>query len=156
MPIGVLTWPHTHSPTDVTALAEYVRDVVAATLVEGSNVTLTVNDGADTITIAATGGGGGGVTAHGDLTGLADDDHNQYHTDARGDARYYTQAQVNALIAALWPVGSVYVSTSATNPASTLGFGTWTAFGAGRVLVGLDAGDADFDTVEETGGSKTV
>lgn len=33
-------------------------------------------------------GGGGGVTDHGALTGLADDDHTQYHTDARGDARY--------------------------------------------------------------------
>jgi hypothetical protein len=32
--------------------------------------------------------GGGGVTDHGALTGLSDDDHPQYHTDARGDARY--------------------------------------------------------------------
>ena len=31
----------------------------------------------------------GGVTDHGALTGLADDDHTQYHTDARGDARYW-------------------------------------------------------------------
>lgn len=37
---------------------------------------------------ALPGGGGGGVTDHGMLTGLADDDHLQYHTDARGDARY--------------------------------------------------------------------
>lgn len=29
-----------------------------------------------------------GVTDHGALTGLADDDHTQYHNDARGDARY--------------------------------------------------------------------
>jgi hypothetical protein len=34
-----------------------------------------------------------------------------------------------------------------------LGFGTWTAFGAGRVAVGFDAGNALFDTAEETGGS---
>jgi hypothetical protein len=33
-------------------------------------------------------GGGGGVTDHGALTGLADDDHTQYHNNARGDARY--------------------------------------------------------------------
>jgi hypothetical protein len=33
-------------------------------------------------------GGGGGVTDHGALTGLVDDDHTQYHTNARGDARY--------------------------------------------------------------------
>lgn len=29
-----------------------------------------------------------GVSDHGALTGLADDDHSQYHNDARGDARY--------------------------------------------------------------------
>lgn len=38
----------------------------------------------------------GGVTDHGALTGLADDDHTQYHTDARGDARYYTQTVADA------------------------------------------------------------
>ena len=37
---------------------------------------------------APAGGPGGGVTDHGSLTGLADDDHTQYHNDARGDARY--------------------------------------------------------------------
>jgi hypothetical protein len=54
-----------------------------------------------------------------------------------------------------FPVGSVFISVVATNPATLLGYGTWAAFGAGRVLVGLDSGDADFDTVEETGGAKT-
>jgi len=41
----------------------------------------------------------GGVTDHGALTGLGDDDHPQYHTDARGDARYFTQAQVTTSLA---------------------------------------------------------
>ena len=36
----------------------------------------------------SSGGGGGGTSDHGALTGLGDDDHPQYHTDARGDARY--------------------------------------------------------------------
>jgi hypothetical protein len=54
----------------------------------------------------------------------------------------------------LYPVGSIYINaTSSTNPATLLGFGTWTAFGAGRVMVGLDAGNTLFDTAEETGGS---
>lgn len=101
-------------------------------------------------------GGGGGATDHGALMGLADDDHSQYHNNARGDARYYTQSQVDTKLANVWPVGFVLVTTTPTNPGVTLGFGTWSAFGAGRVLVGLDAGDTDFDTVEETGGSKTV
>jgi hypothetical protein len=53
-----------------------------------------------------------------------------------------------------YPVGSIYTNaTVATNPGTLLGFGTWTAFGAGRVPVGFDAGNALFDTAEETGGS---
>ena len=55
-----------------------------------------------------------------------------------------------------WPIGSVFIAVVSTNPNTLLGFGTWSAFGAGRVLVGLDSGDTDFDTVEETGGAKTV
>ena len=55
----------------------------------------------------------------------------------------------------IYPVGALYISTLSTNPATLLGFGTWAAFGAGRALVGLDAGQAEFDTVEETGGEKT-
>lgn len=39
-----------------------------------------------------------GITDHGQLTGLGDDDHPQYHTDGRGDARYYTKAQVDAKV----------------------------------------------------------
>jgi hypothetical protein len=35
------------------------------------------------------------ITDHGALTGLSDDDHPQYHNDSRGDARYYTQTQLN-------------------------------------------------------------
>ena len=57
---------------------------------------------------------------------------------------------------AAWPIGSVFIAVVSTNPAALLGFGTWSAFAAGRVLVGLDSGDTDFDTVEETGGAKTV
>ena len=58
-------------------------------------------------------------------------------------------------ISAAWPVGSVFISVSATNLATSLGFGTWVAFAAGRVLVGFDSGQTEFDTVEETGGAKT-
>jgi len=67
-----------------------------------------------------------------------------------------TTAFVQAALEAVYPVGSIYTNaTSATNPATLLGFGTWTAFGAGRVMVGINDADADFDTAEETGGAKT-
>jgi hypothetical protein len=65
-----------------------------------------------------------------------------------------TTAFVQAAIALLYPVGSIYINaTSSTNPGTLLGFGTWTAFGAGRVPVGFDSGNALFDAAEETGGS---
>jgi hypothetical protein len=60
-----------------------------------------------------------------------------------------------AAIQALYPVGSIYINAGVTtNPGTLLGFGTWTAFGAGRVMVGLNGSDALFDALEETGGSK--
>ena len=56
----------------------------------------------------------------------------------------------------VYPVGSIYINASdGTNPGTLLGFGTWVAFGAGRVPVGIDAGQTEFDTAEETGGAKT-
>ena len=65
-----------------------------------------------------------------------------------------TTAFVQAALSALYPVGAIYINaTSSTNPATSLGFGTWTAFGAGRVMVGFNASNALFDTAEETGGS---
>jgi len=65
-----------------------------------------------------------------------------------------TTAFVQAAFQILHPVGSIYINaTSSTNPGTLLGFGTWTAFGAGRVLVGFSSANALFGTAEETGGS---
>jgi hypothetical protein len=64
-------------------------------------------------------------------------------------------AAVSNLSASIYPVGSIYINAGVTtNPATLLGFGTWTAFGVGRVLVGLNSSDSAFDTLQETGGSK--
>jgi len=65
-----------------------------------------------------------------------------------------TTAFVQVALQALHPVGSIYINaTVSTNPGTLLGFGTWSAFGAGRVMVGFNSGNALFDTAEETGGS---
>lgn len=65
-----------------------------------------------------------------------------------------TTAFVQAALAAMYPVGSIYSNISdGTNPSILFGFGTWVAI-AGRVVVGLDSGDTSFDTAGETGGSK--
>lgn len=78
-------------------------------------------------------------------------------TQSAGDnsTKLATTAYIAAALAAMYPVGSIYSNASvSTNPATLFGFGTWTAFGAGRVMVGLNGSDSSFDTLEETGGSK--
>ena len=71
------------------------------------------------------------------------------------DADAAAQRVTLGILNAVYPVGSIYISTIATNPGTIFGLGTWSAFGTGRTLVGLDATQTEFDTVEETGGAKT-
>ena len=61
---------------------------------------------------------------------------------------FVTNAVTSALASA-YPVGSIYISTVSTNPNSLFGFGTWVAYGAGRVLLGVGGGF----TAAATGGS---
>lgn len=83
--------------------------------------------------------GGGGVTDHGALTGLADDDHTQYHNDTRGDARYYQKSEVTTLIApkvtrvvhgatasTARPAGATYVEwVGSVEPTNAVDNDTW-------------------------------
>ncbi len=61
---------------------------------------------------------------------------------------------------ALYPVGYILTTVNdyADSAAVVTAFGgtTWVRFGAGKVPVGYDSGDTDFDTAEETGGVKEV
>lgn len=88
-----------------------------------------------------------------EVTGLAAVAESGSYNDLTDKPTVLTMADV---IDALYPVGSLYTSTLSTNPGTLLGRGTWSAFGAGRVMVGRDGSDTDFDTAEETGGAKTV
>ena len=63
---------------------------------------------------------------------------------------------------AIYPIGSIYMNaTNSGNPGTSgyfvsgVSFGTWAKFAEGRMPIGHDAGDSDFDTAEKTGGSKT-
>lgn len=67
---------------------------------------------------------------------------------------YATKSDLNAGLQRLYPVGSIYFSAVGTNPSELFGFGTWQAWGAGRVPVGVDASQTEFNAVEKTGGEK--
>lgn len=85
-----------------------------------------------------------------------DEDGNEIQITSAGSINGLTAANLMSLVGPLiYPVGSYYCNDSvSTNPATLLGFGTWSAV-AGRVLVGLDAGQTEFDTAGEEGGEKT-
>ena len=53
----------------------------------------------------------------------------------------------------MYPIGSIYLSVKNVNPSVYFG-GTWTSWGTGRVPVGVDTTQSEFNTVEKTGGSK--
>ena len=61
---------------------------------------------------------------------------------------------MNYLFSSAYPVGSIYISTVATNPGTTFGFGTWVAFGAGRTIIGVGTSDAVY-AAGATGGEST-
>lgn len=66
------------------------------------------------------------------------------------------KATMATILDYFYPVGTIYESTSLTTVAdieNKFG-GTWEVFGAGRVLIGVDSSDTDFNTVNTTGGEK--
>jgi hypothetical protein len=62
---------------------------------------------------------------------------------------------VTEVLKKVYPVGAIYSSTVSTNPNTLFGFGTWVAYGEGRVLVGK-ASSGTFETAGGTGGAETV
>ena len=79
---------------------------------------------------------------------VAAGDENKYSTIAE------VKSLLNSQMLSTYPVGSIYMSTSSTNPSSLFG-GTWVAWGSGRVPVGINAADGNFNSVEKTGGESS-
>ena len=83
---------------------------------------------------------GGNITAPTQTTG---------NNTTRVSTTAFVKTAIDTAIQLLYPIGSIYTSTVSTNPNTLFGFGTWTAFGAGRVLIGNGGGF----TAGDTGGS---
>lgn len=63
------------------------------------------------------------------------------------------QHLVDKMLDRMYPVGSLYISTNSTSPASLYG-GSWERYGTGRALISASDTDTDFKA-GTTGGSKT-
>ena len=66
-------------------------------------------------------------------------------------------AVMTAILDKIYPVGSIYMTTSFTTASqvqNAIG-GTWVAWGSGRVPVGVSSTDTNFNSVEKTGGADT-
>jgi hypothetical protein len=72
-------------------------------------------------------------------------------TGPQGPQGVQGPAGADGTAAQAFPVGAVFISTVATNPATLLGYGTWAAFGAGRFIIGAGGGY----TAGATGGAAT-
>jgi len=127
-------------------LAEGVTIVVKAA---GANTTSTPTLNVDATGVRTIVKDAGAALVPGDISGA------RHFCIFRYDLANTVWVLMNPSAASAWPIGSIYMNAGvATNPATLLGFGTWTAFGAGKVAVGFNAADTSFDVLEETGGSK--
>ena len=75
---------------------------------------------------------------------------------ATNNTQIATTAFVQAVKQTLYPIGSIYSSTAATNPgdASMLGFGTWIQFAAGKFLMGN--GNASYPAGTSSGSANAI
>lgn len=75
-------------------------------------------------------------------------------TDLNAETFNQMQDNIENAIKLIHPIGSIYMTTVATNPSEIFGFGTWELWGEGRVPVGVDINNPKFEAVEKTGGEE--
>lgn len=90
--------------------------------------------------------------------GKVSETDNMFEVSDKWDVKVYGKLlkdYIQSVAGAIYPIGSIYMSVSPTNPSEYFG-GTWVAWGSGRVPVGINTDDSNFGTVEKTGGASTV
>jgi len=96
-----------------------------------------------------------------DIEGLYEALQNQYAesigvlSNLKTNEKNSLVGAINEIFDKMYPIGCIYMSATNVNPSQLFG-GTWVSWGAGRVPVGIDTSDQDFNTAGKTGGAKTV
>jgi hypothetical protein len=86
-------------------------------------------------------------------------EHDSYE-DPPGSGKYPALAGKTVTLSDVYPsgcpfpVGSLYMSVDSRNPSEFWAGTTWSVWGSGRVPVGFDSTQTEFDTVEKTDGEK--
>lgn len=75
-------------------------------------------------------------------------------TDLNAQTFNDMQNNIEQAINSIYPVGSIIIRDDAEDMSKFLGF-TWEKVFAGRVLVGFDTSQTEFNTIGKTGGEKT-
>ena len=73
---------------------------------------------------------------------------------SNGEYKSFVDAFVQECLLKIYPVGSIYMSATDVSPQKFLG-GIWVEWGKGRVPVGIDISDTDFNAAGKEGGEKT-
>ncbi len=89
----------------------------------------------------------------------------EYHIqETDGDLSYISRDDIQKMIAEAiladkkknYPIGKIEINISGANPSTYLGFGTWVAWGIGKVPIGVDISDGTINKADLSVGSKTV
>ena len=71
------------------------------------------------------------------------------------DKLFETKGIYSPVMETVYPIGSIHMTVDSENPNTYWGFGTWELWGAGKVPVGVNTNDTEFNSVEKIGGEKT-
>lgn len=76
-------------------------------------------------------------------------------TIATAERMKHIEDGISGLYNAIFPVGQIVIKGDNEDYSNWLGF-TWERTAVGKVLVGIDSTDTDFNTIGKTGGAKKV
>lgn len=163
---GILAAANGGTGNSFTSFTGPATSVKTFTLPNATSTILTTNaavtvaqggTGATTLTGILKGSGTSAVTAvtapSGTIVGTTDTQMLTNKTLSTGSV-IDANVTVTEVLKKVYPIGSIYIATVATNPGTLLGFGTWAAYSAGRVIVGK-AASGTFATAGSTGGAET-